>query len=129
MIIKDVLENQLTKFILTGVLNTIFGYFIFSLVVYLFEFQCQLAIAISTVAGVLFNYQSFGRLVFNNKESNRLFRFFIVSAFIYFLNIRGVGFFLLYGYNVYISFVLIFIPTTVVNYLMIKYFVFRKLGS
>ena len=117
-------KNQFFRFLFTGFLNTIFGYSVFSFLIF-FSLNYQLAIVIATILGILFNYQSLKRLVFNKSKNNRLQRFFFTSVAICLLYIYGTGYFLGYGFNVYISFIIIFIPSTLINFFLMKFFVFR----
>ena len=117
-------KNQFFRFLFTGFLNTIFGYSVFSFLIF-FSLNYQLAIVIATILGILFNYQSLKRLVFNKSKNNRLQSFFFTSVAICLLNIYGTGYFLGYGFNVYISFIIIFIPSTLINFFLMKFFVFR----
>jgi putative flippase GtrA len=126
LMLGSLTKNQYIRFIITGIINTIFGYSIFSLFIFM-AFEYKMAIAISTIAGILFNYNSFKRIVFNNSDSGGLIRFTLIALCIYFLNIQGVAIFLSYGFNIHTSFVLIFLPTTIINYLLLKFFVFKKL--
>ena len=124
-LIKDLLNDSFYRFILVSILNTAFGYTIFSLFIY-FKTNYKVAIALATIAGIIFNYQSIGKLVFRHKETNRIIRFIFAYIFIYLLNINGVSLFLSLGFNLYISFVMIFVPTSLINYLVMKAFVFKK---
>lgn len=67
------------KFILVGVLNTAFGYFIFALLLFL-GLHYTLAVILSTVAGVLFNFKTTGMLVFKNNNNKLIFKFVAVYA-------------------------------------------------
>ena len=62
-------KNQFFRFLFTGFLNTIFGYSVFSFLIF-FSLNYQLAIVIATILGILFNYQSLKRLVFNKSKNN-----------------------------------------------------------
>ena len=50
-------NNKLIKFILVGILNTAFGYSLFALFIFL-NMHYSLAVFLSTVLGVLFNFKS-----------------------------------------------------------------------
>lgn len=76
------------RFILIGVLNTIFSYIIFALLVYL-EVKVKYALIFSTVAGVIFNYFSYKGVVFKKKASAASFiKHISAYCVIYFLNIQ-----------------------------------------
>jgi putative flippase GtrA len=66
------------KFLFTGIVNTIFGYLAFALLIY-FDYDYLIALLISTILGVLFNYFSYGVYVFSSKTSPLKFFKFIVS--------------------------------------------------
>ena len=76
---------EIIRFYIVGVINTLFGYGVFALLIFL---KCTYPIAalIATVLGVLFNYQTTGRLVFTSKKAS-IFRFVIFYSLIYATNI------------------------------------------
>ncbi|WP_298082782.1 GtrA family protein [uncultured Campylobacter sp.] len=109
-----------------GILNTIFGYSLFALFIYLGLYY-PLAVLLSTILGVLFNFKTIGRLVFNSSDNGSIFRFILVYAIIYLLNI----FFLwllkkLGSENMYINGFALLIPLAAVSFLLNKFFVFRR---
>lgn len=61
-------------FLLVGLLNTIFGYGLFA-VLYLVTGLHQFALVLATICGILFNYFSTGRLVFQNRNSKAFLPF------------------------------------------------------
>ncbi len=104
-------------------MNTAFGYFVYSILIFI-DFSYQIAIALSTILGIIFNYHSISRLVFRYKSKNRILRFIFSYLLIYIININGVSFFYSNGINLYLSFLMIFLPTSLINYLVMRYFVF-----
>lgn len=89
-------KGLLTRFLLVGLLNTLFGYGVFWLVLALTQ-RAMFSLAVSTVAGVLFNFRSIGGLVFRTADPRRLGAFASVYAFLFLLNalalesLRGCG--------------------------------------
>lgn len=73
------------RFLLVGVLNTLFGYGLFCILL-LATGRTTLSLAISTLLGVLFNFRSIGGLVFGSSDPRRLGRFVAVYAFLFVLN-------------------------------------------
>ncbi len=67
------------KFILVGILNTAFGYLVFAALLY-FGLHYTLAVVLSTIAGVLFNFKTTGTLVFKNNNNKLIFKFVAVYA-------------------------------------------------
>ena len=62
------------KFVLVGILNTAFGYLVFALLLFL-GLHYTLAVILSTIAGVLFNFKTTGTLVFKNHNNKLIFKF------------------------------------------------------
>ena len=60
---KMFVNKKILKFLGAGILNTLFGYSVFAALVFL-EIPNLLALLISTIFGVAFNYFSFGFMVF-----------------------------------------------------------------
>jgi len=76
------------RFILTGILNTIFGYGVFIAFLY-FGLQYKIALLLSTTIGVMFNYFSFARLTFSAKINWISFaRFVVAYVIIYLVNLE-----------------------------------------
>ena len=95
-------HTELFKYLLVGGLNTVFGYFVFAVCLF-FGFHYTLAVLIATVLGVLFNFQSYGRLVFHNYSTTLLGRFIFIYTVIYCANILLLLLFERLVFNLYYS--------------------------
>jgi putative flippase GtrA len=82
-------DAQFIQFLLIGCLNITMGYGLFAAFIIL-SLPTALALLLSTVVGVLFNYCSSGRLVFSWRTSNRLWLFVLSHTVIYSLNIAAL---------------------------------------
>ena len=111
------------RFLLVGGLNTAFGYAVFSLFIWL-GLGHPAAIALATVIGVAFNFQSTGRLVFGGAPLSRLGRFIAVYVFTYGLNVAGVSALLRLDLNVYLANAIVVLPLAVITYMLQRKFVF-----
>lgn len=69
------------KFILVGILNTVFGYGAFALLMYT-GLHYSAAVVLSTIAGILFNFKTTGVLVFKNKDNSLIFKFIAVYTLV-----------------------------------------------
>lgn len=79
-------DSRIFKFLGVGVLNTVFGYAVYAALLFI-NTRYLIALLISTVAGVVFNYFSFGRMVFQGNDGWIAFgRFLISYALIYGVN-------------------------------------------
>ncbi len=81
-----VLQWRFVRFLLVGLLNTAFGYGVFALLIAP-GVPYPIATLLSTVAGVLFNFKSYGTLVFGSHDNRLLLRFIGVYAFCYAVNL------------------------------------------
>jgi putative flippase GtrA len=71
-------EPKIIKFLSAGVLNTVFGYSVYAALLYI-KVPYLVALLAATVAGVVFNYMSFGRIVFNGRGGWLVFGKFVVA--------------------------------------------------
>jgi len=71
-------EKRLPRFLATGLLNTAFGYTVYAALVYL-GLSYLAALLLATVAGVVFNYFSFGRFVFQQQGRTKTFFKFVAA--------------------------------------------------
>ena len=120
-----ILNNYFVKFLLVGVLNTVFGYSIFSMLIYL-NIHYTVAVFLSTVLGALFNFKTIGKLVFKSHDNRLIFRFVFVYLIVYLLNISSLWFFKSLGYtNMYVNGLILVIPLALVSFVLNKKFVFK----
>lgn len=77
---------QAIRFLAVGVLNTAFGYVIFAAGI-LAGLASGIALALAMVIGVIFNFFTLGRLVFDSRDPARLPRFVGVYALTYVVNL------------------------------------------
>jgi putative flippase GtrA len=76
---------QFVKFLFVGALNTLFGYSVFAGLVYA-GIAPMPALLLTYVVGVLFNFVTTGRLVFNRSRAS-LLRFILAYVVIYIFNV------------------------------------------
>jgi putative flippase GtrA len=122
---EKIFSRRFIIFLLVGGLNTIFGYGIFALCIYL-KLHYSLASLISTVLGILFNFKTTGIIVFKNKSNSLIFRFFLVYGISF-----CIGLILLFllnqmGINNYIGGALLILPGAIIAYTLQRFLVFRN---
>ena len=121
------LFNQNKKFILflcVGLLNTLFGYSIFAFFLWI-GLHFTISALISTIAGILFNFTTFGRIVFKNNSYSNLPKFVFIYALNYFLGVGVLYYCDQLDYNLYLVQAILLMPTAVLRYLLMKYFVYK----
>jgi putative flippase GtrA len=118
-------QAQPVRFILVGIVNTIFGYAIFALMTFL-ELHYTIAIGIATILGVLFNFKSTGIVVFGMYGNERLFRFILVYCVVYAVNVTGVFLLLRLSIGSYAAGLLILLPLALLSYTLTQRYVFKS---
>lgn len=131
-LIKRFTDAQFVRFVLVAGLNTAFGWCIFALLRFLFGLIPNIdallfATLLGTIISVLFNFKTYGHLVFRNKNRRLLFKFVMVYAITYFVNYFSIHFLeSLWGINNYWGALIMAIPVGLLNYLLNKIFVFSN---
>ncbi len=113
------------KFLSVGVLNTLFGYGIFALFLFL-GLHYSLALLFGTVLGVVFNFFTTGRIVFQNNNNLLIFKFVGVYIIIYFLNLLFLTIFDMNHFNLYIGGLLLLAPMAILSFLLNQTLVFNR---
>jgi putative flippase GtrA len=117
---------ELWRYYKVGVVNTIFGLSLYSLLVFI-GLNLFVAQILSHVAGVTFNYFTFTRHVFKAVKPDipRYIASYVINYLI------GLGFLTLFHHFVrspYIAGFLSAASTSVINYFILRFFVFRRRG-
>ncbi len=123
MKIKAFFEKQFIRFLFIGGVNTLFGYSVFALLIFL-RLHYSLASLFATILGMLFNFQTVGRFVFASHNQKLLIKFLGVYSFIYILNVVSLYFFNLKGVSNYVSGAILIFPMALVSFYLNKRFVF-----
>jgi len=125
--IKKYLKKNQTfiRFIFIGVINTIFGYGIY--LIFLFAgLNFALAVLLSTILGVIFNFFTTGRFVFNSTNNYLIFKFVLVYIMIYIFTISGLSILYFYGVSYEIGGAIMIIPNALLSFFLNKRLVFNE---
>ncbi len=123
-IVKHFWNYKFFRFLIIGVINTVFGYGVFAFLIYI-GLHYTLAVLLGTIMGILFNFKTLGKFVFRNCKNRLIFRFVTVYFVTYWLNVFLISVFkdIVEG-NMYFAGFLATIPVSVLAFLLNKYFVF-----
>ena len=120
------LSKYFARFLVSGAINTAFGYFVFSFFIFIGcgDFTAPL---FAEICGIIFNFNTIGGMVFGNRSKKLFWRFALVYGIIYVFQVSGLKIFAACGVeNRYISgFILIF-PGAFLSYNLNKRLVFKK---
>lgn len=119
-------SEQFVLFLIMGGINTLFYYGLYSLLIFM-GLHYSAAVVIGTVCGVLFNFQTFGRVVFKNCQFRLLGRFIGVYTIVCSVNIVGLKLLEIAGLpNKYIAGAIMVLPCALLGYVLNKTFVFNQ---
>ncbi|HEX7477732.1 MAG TPA: GtrA family protein [Polyangiales bacterium] len=117
-------KRRFLRFLIVGGINTLFGYGLFAAFIHL-GLHYALATALATVCGVLFNFHSTGKIVFDNTDRRRLFRFVGVYTLLWGFNVAGQRVGASLGASPYLSGAVLLAPSAVIGYVLNKRLVFQ----
>ena len=109
---------------MVGGINFAFGVTAFAVFIWL-GLPKEVAALLGTICGVLFNFKTYGTIVFKNKDNRLLLRFFGVYLCTYLLSIGLLALFDKYGVSSLVAYAIIILPTTLLSFLLNKRFVFN----
>ncbi|MBM3266548.1 MAG: GtrA family protein [Candidatus Sericytochromatia bacterium] len=118
-------DTRFLKFLAVGVLNTLFGYSLYALLVFI-GLDVALAILLGTILGVLFNFKTTGTLVFGSRDNRRLIRFIGVYALLYVVNVASVKLLMGAGLNSYLAGAVLLAPMAILAFLLNRKLVFAQ---
>jgi putative flippase GtrA len=119
-----VLKKQIVNFILVGVINTVVGYGLYALLLFV-GFHYILAVFFATVLGVLFNFKTIGKYVFNSIDNKLIIKFFGVYSLVFIVNIVLIKIFKDFGFDEYLAGLIATFPSAIISFVFNKYYVFK----
>ncbi len=120
--------RRFARFLIVGVINTLFGYGIFAALVTA-GLESALALALATTAGIIFNYFTTGKLVFANSGAAMLPRFVLAYVISYAANLAMLKGLEYAGFDTLIAQALCLPPTVLLSFALLRWFVFRDKGG
>jgi putative flippase GtrA len=114
---------RLLRFLLVGVANTAFGYGVFAFVVVFFEAP-NIAVIVSTVLGVLFNFFSYGALVFTQR-GGRFAPFVLVYLWLMLLNMACLNVLMWLGLHPLVGSAILILPFALAAYVLSSKYVYH----
>lgn len=97
------LKYKFIRFIGVGIINTLFGVGMYCGLLFV-GMNYYWAVALSTILGVIFNFQTIGHFVFANKDSSRICKFVLVYIVSYLINVLLIKILVdLVGINTYLA--------------------------
>lgn len=123
--VKDVFKHKLIKYASVGIINTIFSYTIFSILIKI-GLQYYSAAILCSLCSILFNFKTIGHLVFKNADNKLIFKFFLVYAITTTLNILLLDVQLKLNINIYLASAVLLMPLGLLSFILNKTLVFKE---
>lgn len=120
-------DRKIIKFLSVGVLNTVFGYAVYAALLFI-NIPYLIALFVATVVGVLFNYFSFGRVIFQGHSGWPVFTKFI-TAYLLIYSVNAVllkSFTVIFILNHYIGQIICIPISVLLSWLLMNYWVYKK---
>jgi len=112
------------RFLITGAVNTLFSYVVFFIVYYLIQ-QKEMAVTLTLIIAVLFNYQTISKYVFSDSNERKIKIFIAVYLFIYILDLVHLWITVdIYHMNVYWASLLTLFYLPLISFYLNKRFVY-----
>jgi putative flippase GtrA len=119
---------QLIRFLFVGGLNTLFGYGAFALFLSL-RVHYSLAALLATVLGILFNFKTYGTLVFGNSDNRLLFKFLGVYGTTYLLTVSSIAVLKSFSMSALAAGAILAVPMALISFVLNRRFVFGRISK
>jgi putative flippase GtrA len=123
--LRSLWQVRFLRFLLVAGLNTVFGYALFAGLI-LLGVPYPLAAAVGTVIGIVFNFQTTGRLVFERHDLALLLRFFAVYGISYVVGVLLLRWADHHGISVLVMAAVLAVPMGFFSYTLQRILVFRR---
>lgn len=120
-------NERIVRFFGVGVLNTFFGYGIYAVLIFA-NLPYLVALFMATVAGIIFNYFSLGRMVFKARGGWLGFgKFILAYALVYVINAILLSILTqVFHLNAYVGQIICILPNVVIGWLLMSYWVYKN---
>jgi putative flippase GtrA len=118
-------RRRFLRFLAVGALNTAFGYGVFALCV-LAGLHYTVAALVANVLGILFNFRTYGALVFASHDRSLLARFFGAYAVNYVAGIAAIALLKRVGVPVLVTSAITLLPLAALSYWLNRRWVFDR---
>jgi putative flippase GtrA len=120
---QDELMAGIWRFLIAGIVNTLFGYLVFSLFIWTTQ-SAPLSVLMANLFGVTFNFFTYGKGVFGSYSWKRMPRFAAVYGINYWGNVAALAALRAHGVSFYIAQLAILPFSSVFLYCALRYLVF-----
>jgi putative flippase GtrA len=123
--LEKFISEELYKYLVVGGINTVFGYSIFALSLFL-GLHYSIAVLLATILGILFNFQTYGRIVFKSHSWQLIGRFVFVYAVLYLISLALLMLFDSFIVDLYLAGAIVMLFVSYLGYVLNKRYVWTK---
>ena len=119
-------ERKFVKYLFVGAMNTVVSYLIYAFFATITD-KATLALTLSYILGILFNFQTTGKIVFKNKDNTLIVKFFLCYFITYFINRYSLEYLVgTMNVNKYLSQAILVFPIALISFFLLKHLVFKE---
>jgi len=122
--ILSFIDEAFLKFLFVGILNTIFSYTIYAILITLGLIP-NIALFFQYIIGVLWNFKTTGVIVFQNHNNRLIFKFIASYVFTFIVNSIFLKILLNYNINEYFAQAILIMPIAMLSFIIFKLWVFK----
>lgn len=119
------IDTIFIRYLIVGLVNTAFGYAIFAMLVFL-GLHYAIALFLATISGIFFNFQTFGRFVFEQSNWRLIWKFIAIYGLLYCINVGCVFILVMYIHNVYLANAITLMFIAGLGFVLNRSFVYEK---
>jgi len=126
MQLKELLSLEIIKFILVGVLNTLIGFIVFSILYFILKDEI-FSLFLAYILGIVINFKTYSKYVFTSSDRQIFINFIMIYLGIFLLNSLLLSLIInILIINPYFAQIIAIVIVTPVLYLLQKKYVFVK---
>ena len=122
---ESLLRKQIIRFIVTGIINTLVYYLLYSLLIFM-RIDYKIAVFLATAAGAFFSFATFRRYVFEHSSRYAMYKFLLLYTGLYVANVGLIYLFQKIVENYYISGFVATLCCAVLSFVLNKRYVFCR---
>jgi len=118
-------QRRFVRFLVVGGVNTVFAYVTFALLIWAY-LPYPLAALLATIASILFNFKSYGVVVFGSHDRRLIFRFVGVYVVCYVIGLLPLAWARRHGVPVVVAAAVGAVPMALLAFTLQRYLVFGR---
>ena len=123
--LEKFISEELYKYLVVGGINTVFGYSIFALSLFL-GLHYSIAVLLATILGILFNFQTYGRIVFKSHSWRLIGRFVLAYTSLYLINLALLMLFDSFIVDLYLAGAIVMLFVSYLGFVLNKRYVWTR---